>query len=142
MDEEKLQDLDNSLLEVQDTDDTEQIKKQIESVEREIATFKRALDSKKNGLKDYETQAKLHEEVRQIQRDHFRKLEPAWKFETVERYWELQDELIKYKHRQEEQVDKGTKERFKAEIEDIKSNISFNKEKLKRLQALLGDTDE
>lgn len=105
---------------------------QIQNCEREIAQFKAKLEEEKKSFENFKVQADLAEKVRQIQKAGFRKLpsQIQWQFEENPLYWELQDTLLAFKHRQERQVDESTLKRY----EEVKKNLE---ESLKREEAKL-----
>ena len=134
-------DMKESIQEVESQDDVEQVKQQLTSAEREIEAFEKALESKKEGKERYIGQVARQKKIRELQIANYRKVEPTFEFEKLDEYWELQVEELADKMREEEQVGKGTVERFDLEIEQIESTIENNKEKITRLQALLGDEE-
>lgn len=133
------EDLQDSVQEIVDNDDVEQVKKQLESAAKEVETFTESLLQKEKEKANYAEQVENIQEIRKLQVAGYRKIEPTYEFEKDDKYWELALNELKYQHRQQEQTEKGTLNRFDAEIEMLNDRIEANTEKVAKLTAILDE---
>ena len=114
---------------------------QIENCQRELTQMKEAYDVAVKNKANYVEQAELAKQVRELQASKFRKV-PAhlvWEFEHDPKYWELQDKLLKFKHREEDHVDTQSVKRYDLSIEETSNGVKRNEEKLASLLAQLNE---
>jgi len=131
------EDLNKSVQDIEDVSDEEQVQAQIESAERELQTFKDALEQKQKEKENYAIQVENIEKIRQKQIAGYVKIEPQYEFEKDPEYWELMTNELKYKHRHERQTEEGTLKRFDAEFESIQERIDTNEAKIEKLKSIL-----
>ena len=108
---------------------------QKESLTREIAQYEEAIVEKQKGRDNYEEQARIARRARELQAAGLRKVPEhvVWEYEKNPEFWECQDKLVAFKHRQENQLDESTLKRYDYEIEDLKKRIADSQDALDRL---------
>jgi len=112
---------------------------QMQNCEREIKQFEEKLVEAQKDIDNYKTQADLAAQVRALQKAGFRKLDAhlVWEFEKQPEYWELQDKLLAYKHREEEARDVGQLTRFEAVKKSVEESLEREQQKLATYQEQL-----
>lgn len=95
------------------------LQEQITTAEEELKQYTEAIEQLEKDIENYEVQAKIHDELRQLRKAQYMKNPEhiVWQYETNPRWWELQKEALFYSDREQEQKDKGVRDRFNAQLE-------------------------
>lgn len=111
------------------------VKEQRESLIREIKQYEEAIVAKEKDKANYAEQSAIAKRAREIQAKGLRKTPEhvVWEYEKDPEFWKCQDQLVAFKHRQENQVDEGTLKRYDYEIEQLKKRIAESQDALDKL---------
>lgn len=110
----------------------EVIKKSIENIRREYDMFVQKKKDLTEFIANFKEQCKREGKLRDliVRNDNFKKVEPTYKFELEDEYWELARQKQLDKNKSEEAAEKAKTEQLEAQLEHMQKEIDSAKEKL------------
>ena len=108
---------------------------QKEQIEKEINQFKLAIEDNIKGKQNYEDQWRIDEELWELQLkgDNYKLITVAYKYQEVERYWELVKKKLEYKYREDKKLAEGRLLGFDKQKEIMSSELASLESKLKEI---------
>jgi len=117
------------------------MKEHIEHLEKEIEMFKQNLidleKSKTNFKEQWDVDNRIYEIF--LNEDSIRTIEPKYKYELTDEYWELRKKQLFYKYRSDKFMAEAKLKEFDRNYESVTEQLKSSEEQLKEV---LGEKDD
>lgn len=127
---------DKNYVGIKDEIGKEIIESQKESLKVEIQTFEEGLKNVLEAKKNYEDQWLVDKEVYELllEGDNLKSLNPTQKFQTIDRYWELQKLKLQYKYREDKFLAEQRLKGYDEKIKEIQEKLELAKKTLQKIE--------
>lgn len=113
-------------------------KEQRKTLNEEIELFTKNIESSKKSKANYEEQWVVDNEIYEIilKEDNMRKINPDFKYESDERYWELRRTQLSYKYRMDKFMSEAKLTEFDRQVEVLEEQLKIATTKLEEMDKM------